>query len=31
MSVFLDSELTETERSDDARFRVIPVPLERTV
>jgi len=31
MSVFLDSELTETERGDDARFRVIPVPLERTV
>jgi len=31
MSVFLDSELTEAERSDDARFRVIPVPLERTV
>ncbi|WP_171168809.1 agmatinase [Ruegeria sp. HKCCA0370] len=31
MSIFLDSELTETERSEDARFRVIPVPLERTV
>lgn len=31
MSVFLDSELTEAERSEDARFRVIPVPLERTV
>jgi len=31
MSVFLDSELTEAERGDDARFRVIPVPLERTV
>ncbi|WP_170608641.1 agmatinase [Ruegeria arenilitoris] len=31
MSVFLDSELTEIERSENARFRVIPVPLERTV
>jgi len=31
MSIFLDSELTDTERSEDARFRVIPVPLERTV
>jgi agmatinase len=31
MSVFLDSELTEAERGADARFRVIPVPLERTV
>ena len=31
MSVFLDSELTEAERGEDARFRVIPVPLERTV
>ncbi|MEX0350142.1 MAG: agmatinase [Paracoccaceae bacterium] len=31
MSVFLDSELTESERTDAARFRVIPVPLERTV
>ncbi len=31
MSIFLDSELTEAERSEDARFRVIPVPLERTV
>ncbi|MFA3918395.1 agmatinase [Ruegeria hyattellae] len=31
MSIFLDSELTATERSDAARFRVIPVPLERTV
>ena len=31
MSIFLDSELTEAERGDDARFRVIPVPLERTV
>ncbi|WP_170763780.1 agmatinase [Ruegeria lacuscaerulensis] len=31
MSIFLDSELTASERSDDARFRVIPVPLERTV
>ncbi|EEE39080.1 agmatinase [Rhodobacteraceae bacterium KLH11] len=31
MSVFLDSELTPSERTKDARFRVIPVPLERTV
>ena len=31
MSIFLDSELTENERTGDARFRVIPVPLERTV
>lgn len=31
MSVFLDSELTASERSEDARFHVIPVPLERTV
>ncbi len=31
MSIFLDSELTEAERLEDARFRVIPVPLERTV
>ncbi len=31
MSVFLDSELTASERTEDARFRVIPVPLERTV
>ncbi|WP_120631932.1 agmatinase [Ruegeria sp. EL01] len=31
MSIFLDSELTASERSDNARFRVIPVPLERTV
>ncbi|WP_170350867.1 agmatinase [Ruegeria atlantica] len=31
MSIFLDSELTATERTEDARFRVIPVPLERTV
>jgi agmatinase len=31
MSVFLDSELTADERSEDALFRVIPVPLERTV
>lgn len=28
---FLASELTAAERSDDALFRVIPVPLERTV
>lgn len=31
MSVFLDSELTADERAGNARFRVIPVPLERTV
>ena len=31
MSIFLDSELTNTERTEDARFHVIPVPLERTV
>jgi agmatinase len=31
MSVFLDSELTQQERADTAQFRVIPVPLERTV
>ncbi|WP_425078784.1 agmatinase [Ruegeria denitrificans] len=31
MSIFLDGELTDAERSEDARFRVIPVPLERTV
>ncbi len=31
MSIFLDSELTASERREDARFRVIPVPLERTV
>ena len=31
MSIFLDSELTTAERGPDARFRVIPVPLERTV
>ena len=31
MSIFLDSELTASERTKDARFRVIPVPLERTV
>lgn len=31
MSIFLDSELTEAERADTARFHVIPVPLERTV
>ncbi|MDJ0858599.1 MAG: agmatinase [Dinoroseobacter sp.] len=30
-TVFLDSELTEAERGPHARFRVIPVPLERTV
>lgn len=31
MSVFLDSELSENERGEAARFHVIPVPLERTV
>lgn len=31
MSVFLDSELTAEERTEAARFHVIPVPLERTV
>lgn len=31
MSIFLDSELAASERTGDARFRVIPVPLERTV
>lgn len=31
MSVFLDSELTASERTQDAFFHVIPVPLERTV
>lgn len=31
MDVFLDSELKEAERGEDAFFRVIPMPLERTV
>lgn len=31
MSIFLDSELSAGERTQDARFHVIPVPLERTV
>lgn len=31
MNVFLDSELSAAERGPGARFRVIPVPLERTV
>ncbi len=31
MSIFLDSELAADERTEAARFRVIPVPLERTV
>ncbi|WP_171102584.1 agmatinase [Ruegeria sp. HKCCD7255] len=31
MSIFLDSELSESERQQSARFHVIPVPLERTV
>ncbi|MBO9478163.1 agmatinase [Shimia sp. R11_0] len=31
MSVFLDSELTEAERSEEAHFHILPMPLERTV
>ncbi|KPD11152.1 agmatinase [Phaeobacter sp. 11ANDIMAR09] len=31
MNIFLESELSVQERSEDALFRVIPVPLERTV
>lgn len=31
MNIFLESELTEAERGDDALFRVIPMSLERTV
>lgn len=31
MSIFLDSELTEAERGENALFRVIPMPMERTV
>ncbi|MDC0738959.1 agmatinase [Cognatishimia sp. SS12] len=31
MSIFLDSELSAAERSETAKFRVIPMPLERTV
>ncbi len=31
MGIFLDSELTETERGEGALFRIIPMPLERTV
>ena len=31
MSIFLASELTETEHTYDALFHVLPVPLERTV
>lgn len=31
MSIFLDSELTSSERTSDAHFQIIPVPLERTV
>jgi len=31
MTTFLDSELTDAERDENAKFRVIPVPLERTV
>ncbi len=31
MSIFLDTELSAAERGADALFRVIPVPLERTV
>ena len=31
MNPFLNSELTKAERQADARFQVIPMPLERTV
>ena len=31
MSIFLDSELTADERTEAAKYRIIPVPLERTV
>lgn len=31
MNVFLDSELSASERTEDALFRIIPMPLERTV
>lgn len=31
MNAFLDSELSQSERSEDALFRIIPMPLERTV
>ncbi len=31
MTHFLEGELSDAERGPDARFRVIPVPLERTV
>lgn len=31
MDIFLESELSEGERGEDAYFRVIPMPLERTV
>lgn len=31
MSIFLDSELSPSERTEDALFHVIPMPLERTV
>lgn len=31
MSSFLDSELTPSERTEGAKYRIIPVPLERTV
>lgn len=29
--IFLNSELTATERSPDARFQIVPMPLEKTV
>jgi agmatinase len=29
--IFLDSELTESERGPDARFHIVPMPLEATV
>ncbi len=31
MNIFLESELTPQERTEDALFHIIPVPLERTV
>lgn len=31
MSSFLDSELTPSERTEGAKYQIIPVPLERTV
>ncbi len=31
MKIFLDSELSSSERNEDARFHVVPMPLEKTV